>query len=779
MKKRIFSFLIVVVIAVTALISFGVPTIIENGKVGMEYNGGFDILYEIKTDSEALSKKDLAETAAGGIERRLDIANVIDPIVSIEGDKFVRVTVSASSQMIADDIRDIIESGSDITFRDTQNNLKATGEELLDTVGATLSDETDPYGNPIILLHIANTEKLAEITNDIQGMGEGKNKLVVWLGYEEGDDYANLETDMSIAKKIIYNATVSQTLNTDTITITGSYTKSAAQSTVDLINSGTMEYSLDVVQLSSVTTSEGAKALDKVVLACIIAIALVFVVLCVFYKVSGFTSAMTFAFNTFLSLLLFVTFKGTINQQFIAAFIVALGLTIDAIVVTQERIKQELYNGKDVQKATRDGSKKSLVSIIDANVVVLLISLVMYFLGTNVSNFAMMLSLASVCNLVVMTVVYRFFLYLTAKLNLKPTLFGAKKEYLENKETYLNKKEKIANPLDYKKKFFLGTGIFASVAVVVMLILQLTMSSLFNYNNTIRNNSDVTIVTTTEYFKNEDEVVEFFAKDLEIVVKSVEMSDYDDNGLTKYKVYVTTDDSIIDVEGKLVSKLVDAVGANEVHDERYELYINDISPKSAGVSLLTTLYTSGIALLIVGVYLAIRYRYTYAIAAIVSTLFTVAVTALFFGLTRIKVGSDSIIAIFAIVAYGLSTLIIIFSRLKETMNNFGRKYVSNEERENALNNSVKAALPRTLLTTIGVTLVSVVLLAFASLSSYSFYITLVIGFILSSVSAVIVAGLVWLLFEMRSDKTRREFKPKKKNSKFKEIEETTIIGIND
>ena len=135
MKKRLFSFLIMV-ITLIALIAFGIPNIKENSKAGMEFNGGFDILYEIKTEDDELSKGDLAKTAAEGIEKRLDIANIIDPIVSVEGNKYVRVTVSASSQIVADEIREVIENNAEITFRDFEDNLKATGEEILKDVTA-------------------------------------------------------------------------------------------------------------------------------------------------------------------------------------------------------------------------------------------------------------------------------------------------------------------------------------------------------------------------------------------------------------------------------------------------------------------------------------------------------------------------------------------------------------------------------------------------------------------------------------------------------------------
>jgi SecD/SecF fusion protein len=129
MKKRVFSFVIMLVTLV-AVIAFGAPNIKNNSKSGMEFNGGFDILYKINSDDENLSTKDLAKTAAEGIEKRLDIANTIDPIVSVENNEYVRVTVSASNQIVADEIRDIIENSAEITNRKTGESKMISIDEL-------------------------------------------------------------------------------------------------------------------------------------------------------------------------------------------------------------------------------------------------------------------------------------------------------------------------------------------------------------------------------------------------------------------------------------------------------------------------------------------------------------------------------------------------------------------------------------------------------------------------------------------------------------------------
>jgi SecD/SecF fusion protein len=766
-------------VTLVAIIAFGSPNIKNNSKAGMEFNGGFDILYEVTGEDSKLSDKDLAKTAAEGIEKRLDIANTIDPIVSVEGNKYVRVTVSASSQLVADDIRNTIENNAEISFRDFENNLLATGEEILEDIGATLSDEKDINGYPVILLNIKDTDLLAQITEEVSSKSD--THLVVWLGFEEGDDYANLSTDASVAKKIIYNATVSEKLDSETITVTGSFSESVAESTVALINSGTLDYDLNVIQISSIEAEYAQKSYDKVLIAGLIAIILVIVLLCVNYKIGGAIASLVLLFNTFLTLTLFVAMKGIVNQQTVAALIVSIGIATDAIIVLFERINAELYNKKTLSNALNAGYSKSIYSIIDANIVILILSLVMFFLGSSVANFALMLSLSSISSLIVMPLVSKLLLNFAVKISSKPTLFGAKKACLENKEDYLNRKISNVNPLQNTKKYLLGTGIFSVIAITVMLILQLTIGSLFNYNKTIESNSSVTIISTQEYFTDNEHIMKFFGEgELAMELTSIDTSSFKKDGITKYKVTVTTDDSITVKEKELTNKVIEAFGENKEYDERYELYINDINPKSTTVSLLSALYTAGMGLLIVGVYLAVRYRYSYAIAAIISVISTIALTALFFGLTRIKIGSDIVIAIFAITVYGLNTLIVMFNRIKELMRGNSKKYISNEERYDIVRKSIAATLPRTIITTLVVTVISVALLSFASLTNYSFYIALIIGLILSSVNNIMIAGPIWLLFEKRSDSKKRMFKPtKNKNTKFKELEEQTFVGIND
>ena len=777
MKKRVFSFVIILV-TLFAVIAFGAPSIKNNSKTGMEFNGGFDILYEITTEDEDMSNKNLAKTAAEGIEKRLDIANTIDPIVSVEGDKYVRVTVSASNQIIADDIRSIIENNAEISFRDFENNLLATGEEILKDVGATLSSELSADGYPIILLNIKDTELLSEITESVSSMSD--THLVVWLGYEEGDDYANLETDASVAKKIIYNATVSEKLDTDTITVTGQFSKSVAQSTVDLINSGTLDYELKIVQISSLEVNEAQSAYTKVLIASLVALVLVVVFLSVNYKLGGLVASAILLFDVFLTVTLFVAFKGIVNQQAIAALIVALGLAIDAIIVLFERTNIEIYNGKNVVRAFKEGCKKSVHSIVDSNVVIMIMAIVMFFFGSSVGSFSTMLALSSVSTLVVMPILTRLILSYYAKLSNKPTAFGAKKAYIENKEAYTTSKNANADLLKNTKKYFIGSGAFVALSLIVMLVFQLATGSLFNYNKTIKENSSITIVSTQEYFTDNEHIMRFFDEgELNIELTGIETSTFEDSGIKKYKVTVTTDASVAEQETELTNKVIETFGENKEYDERYELYINDINPKSAFVSTTAALNTISLALVLVAIYLAVKYRYTYAVAAVASTAATILLTALFFGLTRIKIGSDVVIAIFAISVFGLNTLVVVFNKLKELLSGTTKKYLSNEERYEAIRKAINSTLPRMIISSAVVVGISIVLLAFSTAANYSFYLALIVGTIFGFVNSTILASRTWLAIEKLSDRKKREFKSKKNRRFFKDTEEQTFVGIND
>ena len=204
--------------------------------------------YDLTIDSEYGYSNESINSIVKSIENTLKGKGVNDYNVYVSNNKLFVETVSKNDIDI-EVIKQAVDEANryDITLRDWQNNLMATKKELFESKAASLSDETDSNGNPIILLHVKNTQLLRQITEEISNKED--SHLVIWLGWEEGDEYGNLETDANVAKKIIYNATVSCALDIDTITIAGNYTISTAQMLVHLINSSG-NYELDNLVVS-------------------------------------------------------------------------------------------------------------------------------------------------------------------------------------------------------------------------------------------------------------------------------------------------------------------------------------------------------------------------------------------------------------------------------------------------------------------------------------------------------------------------------------------------
>lgn len=194
------------------------------------------LAYDLTIDSEYGYSNESINSIVKSIETELKIKGITGFDVYVSNNKLF-VEVISKNEIDTEVVKQAIEAVNsyDITLRDYQNNLMATKKELFESKAASLSDETDGNGNPIILLHVRNTQLLRQITEEISNKED--SHLVIWLGWEEGDEYGNLETDFNVAKKIIYNATVSCALDIDTITITGNFTRSGAQRTVNLINS--------------------------------------------------------------------------------------------------------------------------------------------------------------------------------------------------------------------------------------------------------------------------------------------------------------------------------------------------------------------------------------------------------------------------------------------------------------------------------------------------------------------------------------------------------------
>ena len=229
--------------------------------------------------------------------------------------------------------------------------------------------------------------------------------------------------------QLISEPVVQVPLRDGTASITGSRTYQEAEELAGLINLGALPVVLEEVYTQSVGATLGQESLEKTVQAGVIALILILVYMIFFYRVPGLIAAFTLLLYCWLILLVMDWMNATLTLPGIAAFVLGIGMAVDANIITSERIKEELRSGKTVLSSLKAGSRHSLRSIMDANITTILAALVLYYLGTGaIQGFALILIMSILTSVLTNVFLSRLLLHLLirSKAVNKPGYFGVK-----------------------------------------------------------------------------------------------------------------------------------------------------------------------------------------------------------------------------------------------------------------------------------------------------------------------------------------------------------------
>lgn len=382
-------------------------TVTKPVKLGLDLKGGVYVLLEAKPekgqrlDNEAMGR--LIEV----LNRRVNGLGVSESSVQKVGDK--RVMVELPGITDTEQAIDMIGKTALMEFK-IQNADGTLGETLL-TGGALKSAAVsyDNLGRPQISFEMTldGATKFAEITrNNI-----GKQLAITMDGV--------IQTAPRINSEIAGGQGV----------ITGNYTAEEAKNTASLLNAGALPVKAEILETRSVGATLGDESIAESKTAGIIAIGLIAVFMVVFYRLPGLVANLAlicFGFITFATLNFF---DATLTLPGIAGIILSVGMAVDANVIIFERIKEELRFGNTVMASIEAGFKKAFSTIMDSNITTLIITTILFTLGTGpVKGFAVTLSigvLASMFTAVTITKILLRGFTMLFKID-KPILFGVR-----------------------------------------------------------------------------------------------------------------------------------------------------------------------------------------------------------------------------------------------------------------------------------------------------------------------------------------------------------------
>jgi preprotein translocase subunit SecD len=184
----------------------------------------------------------------------------------------------------------------------------------------------------------------------------------------------------------------------------------AAQDLALVLNAGALPVPLRVAETHVIGPSLGQDSIDKGQRAAIIAVALVVVIMIVYYRFSGLLAVGGLALYMLYTLAALAGFDAVLTLPGIAGFVLSIGIAVDANVLIFERIREELDRGKTVRTAIDEGFRHAMPAIVDSNVSTILTAAVLYQYGTGpVKGFAVTLIAGIFASLVTAIFVVRTF----------------------------------------------------------------------------------------------------------------------------------------------------------------------------------------------------------------------------------------------------------------------------------------------------------------------------------------------------------------------------------
>jgi SecD/SecF fusion protein len=721
--------------------------ILNNMKLGLDLQGGFEVLYEVQPakKGQKIDKEVLASTAEA-LDKRINVLGVSEPNIQIEGKDRIRVQLAGVTDQ--NKAREILSTQANLTFRDANDRPMMDGTDLKQGGAKQTFDQS---GAPSVSLSLKSAAKFRKVSEEIMNMAPN-NFLVIWLDFEEGkDSFKNEVTKPNPA--YLSAPTVKQVFNQDTVSIVGSFTAKEASTLASLLNAGSLPVKLKEVYSTSVGAKFGEQALNETVLAGIIGVVIIYLFMLFYYRFPGFIATVTLSIYIYLVLLIFDWMNGVLTLPGIAAIILGVGMAVDANIITYERIKEELKVGKSIKSAFEAGEKHAFTAILDSNLTTILTAGVLFFYGTSsVKGFATMLIVSVLMSFLTNVYFSRFLLGLWVQSGLlknKPGWFGVHpskiKAITDNVDTIdLPTRFDKIDFVKIRKQIFILSGSLIVVGIVILSIFRLNLGIDFSSGTRVEIQSNTPLTT--------EQVKSAFTK-LDLKPDDVVISgDKKQRGAVRM-IGVLSKDEIANLKGEFKKEF------------GFEPNVSTVSSTVGKELAKNAFYSVLLASIGIILYVSLRFEMYMAISAIVAILHDAFFMIAIFSITRLEVDLTYIAAILTIVGYSNHDTIVTFDRIRENMQKKKRLKTVQDIAE-VVNVSIRQTLTRSINTVLTVLVTTACLMIFGSPSIRNFSIALFVGLIVGVYSSIFIAGSLWYVMKCKELKKKGVIKTVKEKRKY-------------
>ena len=724
-------------------------------RFGIDIRGGVDVTFMPAGDVDATPEQMTAAKTV--IEDRLVGLGITDYESYVDSNKD-RIIVrfpwkTGEADFNPQTAIDEIGTTAKMVFR---KGSTADGEEILsgDDVTSANAAYNETEGWVVQLkFNSAGAAAFADATTE---QAANKGTISIWL-----DD------------KNISTATVDEAITGGEAIIKGNFDQDSASTLANQINSGALPFALSAESYSTISPSLGAKSLEVMVLAGIIAFALVAVMMIVRYRLPGTIATISLFGQVAATLAVvsgyFTVFPGsTLTLPGIAGIILGIGMGVDANVITAERIKEELAKNKTLPAAVKSGFKMGLTPIIDGNVTIVIVAAILmgafgptdgfwakvfnpifFWFGPStagtVYSFGFTLLTSVLLNFVfgvwATRVMIRGAVHCKALRN--PWLYGGKKDgTAEYKTPHINF---VGN----RKKFYTFSCALIAIVLVFCAVFGVKMDVEFKGGSmvTLSYEGDVDLPSLKSEIGNQ-----LGQNDLTLQTGS------DISGNQTLTVTLPGSQTLT------TEQLDDMLTAiNEAHPEN-NFEQNEVSNVNATIGkefLFKSLIALVAACVLILAYVAFRFRKIGGLkagsTAIVALLHDMFVVFGVFVILRIPLNGNFIAAVLTILGYSINDTVVIYDRIRENSALYSKKQMGLAELVNlSVNQSFSRSLMTSITTCLALGVVCVVSVIYRLDSIYTFAFPLLFGMVSGVYSTICIATPLWVDWKSKKKAAQKE-----------------------
>ena len=320
------------------------------------------------------------------IERRVNPLGVAEPVIQLMGSDRVLVQLPGISDV--EEVKQLIGQTARLEFRERVCLTSAidcdapdghepdrptglTGEDLRRTFPGTHSTTGAPIVN--LQFNSRGTRIFRELTTRLYDR------------YQQGfpDRFVILLDNDELLAPVVANGPIM----TGNPFIQGpDFTASRVRTLSIQLESGRLPIPIEAVQEQSVDATLGADSLRKSLIAGVVGLGLVFLFMVLYYRVAGVVAALALLVYTAAVLAIFKLVPVTLTLGGVAAFVLSIGMAIDANILIFERMKEELRVGRTLVAAIEIGFSRAWPAIRDSNVSTFITCAILFWFGQRLGN---------------------------------------------------------------------------------------------------------------------------------------------------------------------------------------------------------------------------------------------------------------------------------------------------------------------------------------------------------------------------------------------------------